>query len=236
MNIVSIMAHADDEMRCLGTMLKCKARSDRLHFVTVADGSVGFAHQPGISRQEAAAIRASEMGALSAAVGGQHTTLGERDGFLYDNEQLRARMIEVIRGTQADVIFTHYHDDYNNDHTVVGSLVRHCSMLAAYPREMGYGPPLARNPAIYMIEPHGIVTFPASVVVDISAFAEEKLRLLRTSHHSQETAMQKAHGRGFDKLVGTTDAYWGQKAGCGFAEVFVPMHGRGSIRPGPVLP
>jgi hypothetical protein len=48
--------------------------------------------------------------------------------------------------------------------------------------------------------------------------------------------MQKAHGRGFDKLVGTTDAYWGQKTGCGFAEVFAPMGGRGSIRPGAVLP
>lgn len=230
------MAHADDEMRCLGTMLKCRARGDRLHFVTVADGSIGFAHQPDISRADAAAIRAAEMDALGQAVGAAHITLGERDGFLYDSEELRARMIQTIRRTQADVIFTHYNDDYNNDHTVVSSLVRHCCMLAAYPREMSYGPPLARHPAIFMIEPHGIVTFPASVVVDISEFAAEKLRLLRTSHASQETAMQRAHGRGFDKLVGTTDAYWGQKAGCGFAEVFAPMHGRGSIPTRPVLP
>ena len=236
MNIVSIMAHADDEMRCLGTMLKCRARGDALQFVTVADGSVGFAHDPNISRADAAAIRAREMDALSAAVGGQHRTLGERDGFLYDTPDLRARLIRVIRETRADVIFTHYPDDYNSDHTVVSGLVRHCTMLAAYPREMGLGEPLLKHPAIFMIEPHGIVTFPASAAVDISAFAEEKLRLLRTSHHSQETAMQKAHGRGFDKLVGTTDAYWGQKAGCGFAEVFAPMQGRGSIRPGPVLP
>src|SRR6476660_6292531 len=99
MNIVSIMAHADDEMRCLGTMLKCRARGDNLHFVTVADGSVGFAHQPDLSRSEAAAIRAREMDALSAAVGGRHTTLGERDGFLYDTPMLRERMIETIRAT-----------------------------------------------------------------------------------------------------------------------------------------
>jgi LmbE family N-acetylglucosaminyl deacetylase len=236
MNIVSIMAHADDEMRCLGTMLKCRARGDSLHFVTVADGSVGFAHQPDLSRADAAAIRAREMDALGAAVGAQHTTLGERDGFLYDTPEVRARMIQTIRATRADVIFTHYPDDYNADHTVVSAMVRHCTMLASYPREMGLGVPLAKHPAIFMIEPHGIVTFPASVVVDISGFAEEKLRLLRTSHASQETAMQKAHGRGFDQLVGTTDAYWGQKAGCGFAEVFAPMHGRGSIRPGPLLP
>lgn len=236
MNIVSIMAHADDEMRCLGTMLKCRARGDKLAFVTVADGSVGFAHQPEISREEAAKIRASEMEKLAKAVDAPFITLGERDGFLYDNETLREKMIQVIRETNPDVIFTHFYDDYNNDHTVVGSMVRHCSMLASYPREMGFGKPLAKHPAIFMIEPHGLITFPASVVVDITQFAEEKLRLLKTSHHSQETGMQKAHGRGFDKLVSTTDAYWGQKTGCGFAEVFAPMAGRGSIRPGSILP
>lgn len=236
MNIVSIMAHADDEMRCLGSMLKCRARGDRLYFVTVADGSFGFAHLPSISRPDAAAIRRREMDVLCAAIEAQHITLGERDGFLYDTEDVRARLIRAIRQTRADVIFTHFHDDYNNDHTAVCTMVRHCAMLAAYPRELDYGPPLPRHPAIFMIEPHGLVTFPASVVVDISAQAEEKLRLLRTSHVSQETAMQQAHGRGFDRLAGTTDAYWGQKTGCGFAEVFAPMQGRGSIRPGVVLP
>ena len=30
MNVVSIMAHQDDEMHCLGTMLKARARGDRL--------------------------------------------------------------------------------------------------------------------------------------------------------------------------------------------------------------
>ena len=236
MNIVSLMAHADDEMRCLGTMLKCRARGDQLFFVTLADGSVGFAHDPEISRDDAARVRASEMDALSAAVGGRHITLGERDGYLYDTPEVRARLIRVIREIRADVIFTHYHEDYNADHTVVCAMVRHCAMLASYAREMGYGTPLPRHPAIYMIEPHGLITFPASVVVDITEVAAEKLRLLQSSHRSQESGMQRAHGRGFEKLVGTTDAYWGQKSGCGMAEVFVPMPGRGSIRSGAVLP
>jgi LmbE family N-acetylglucosaminyl deacetylase len=236
MKIVSIMAHADDEMRCLGTMLKCRARGDALAFVTVADGSVGFAHDPAISREAAAAVRAGEMRSLCKAIGAEFFTLGQRDGFLYDHEALREELIRTIRKAAPDVIFTHYHDDYNSDHTVVSSMVRHCCMLASYPREMNFGTPLQRHPAIYMIEPHGLITFPATVVVDISDFAEEKLRLLKASHHSQETGMQKAHGRGFDKLVGTSDAYWGQKTGCKFAEVFAPTAGRGSIRPGAVLP
>ena len=45
MNVVSIMAHQDDEMRCLGTMLKCRARGDRLWFITLTDGAKGFVQQ-----------------------------------------------------------------------------------------------------------------------------------------------------------------------------------------------
>jgi LmbE family N-acetylglucosaminyl deacetylase len=139
MKIVSIMAHADDEMRCLGTMLKCRARGDALAFVTVADGSVGFAHDPAISREAAAAVRAGEMRSLCKAIGAEFFTLGQRDGFLYDHEALREELIRTIRKAAPDVIFTHYHDDYNSDHTVVSSMVRHCCMLASYPREMNFG-------------------------------------------------------------------------------------------------
>ncbi len=37
MNVVSIMAHQDDEMRCLGAMLKCREWGDSLHFISLTD-------------------------------------------------------------------------------------------------------------------------------------------------------------------------------------------------------
>ncbi len=46
MNVVSVMAHQDDEMFCLGTMLKCTARGDALWFITLTDGSKGFTQRP----------------------------------------------------------------------------------------------------------------------------------------------------------------------------------------------
>jgi len=64
MNVVSIMAHQDDEMRCLGTMLKCRARGDQLHFITLTDGSGGFVGRSQLTRKEAAGIRHAEMTAL----------------------------------------------------------------------------------------------------------------------------------------------------------------------------
>src|SRR5258706_337979 len=130
MRVVSIMAHADDEMRCLGTLLKCRARGDQLSFVTLTDGSKGFVQQPSIARAEAAAIRAAEMGALAAALGAEYVNLGEPDEFLYDTPELRLRLIDVIRATQADVVFTHYHEDYNLDHVTTNILVRQAAMQA----------------------------------------------------------------------------------------------------------
>lgn len=235
MNVVSIMAHQDDEMRCLGTMLKCRARGDRLAFVTVTDGSKGFVQDPGISRERAATIRQDEMGALAGALDAEYINIGELDEFLYDTPEVRMKLIEAIRRTRADLIFTQYHDDYNLDHVTVTSLVRHCAMhssLPVLPTESG---PLEGHPAIFLCEPHGQFVFPATHFVDISEYESEKARLL-CFHRSQEEAMRLALGSGFADLCGRPDAYWGQQVGCAYAEAFTPMQARGAVKPYPVLP
>lgn len=67
MNIVSVMAHQDDELMCLGTMLKMQERGDKLHFICVTDGSGGMVQWPDMSRAEAAAIRDQEMRDLAGS-------------------------------------------------------------------------------------------------------------------------------------------------------------------------
>jgi LmbE family N-acetylglucosaminyl deacetylase len=235
MNVVSIMAHADDEMRCLGTMLKCRARRDRLFFITLTDGSKGFVQNPTISREEAARIRNAEMSALADQVGGVYLNLREPDEFLYDTPEVRMKLIEAIRKTGAELVFTHYHEDYNLDHTTVNSLVRHCVMQACLPVLPTESPRLPVSPAIFQCEPFGAFHFPASHYVDISDFYEEKVHLL-LNHTSQEASMQMAVGSGFEGLCTRLEAYRGEQAGCRFAECFLPMPGRGSLKPYPVLP
>jgi LmbE family N-acetylglucosaminyl deacetylase len=237
MNVVSIMAHADDEMRCLGAMLKCKARGDRLYFVTLTDGSKGFVQNPGIERQEAARIRQAELSALAAAAGGGvYINLGEADEFLYDTLEVRMKLIEAIRQTGAQLIFTHYREDYNLDHTTVNRLVRHCAMQAVLPVLPTPSPMLKEHPAIFMCEPYGAFQFPATHYVDISAYHAEKVRLLEY-HVSQVEAMQSAGlGSGMEELCARVEGYRGEQAGCQWAECFTPMQGRGSIKPYAVLP
>jgi LmbE family N-acetylglucosaminyl deacetylase len=235
MNVVSIMAHPDDEMRCLGTMLKCQARGDALWFISITDGSKGFVQQPDLPREQAAAIRHAEMSALAAAAGGQALLLGEPDEFLYDTSEVRLKLIEAIRHTRADLVFTHYPEDYNLDHTSVSSLVRHCAMQACLPVLPTASAPLARMPAIFMVEPHGTFSFPASHYVDISQVFERKAELLLL-HRSQEEALQAALHCGLREMCARLDSYRGSLVGCDYAEGFVPMPTRGALKPYHTLP
>ena len=235
MNVVSIMAHQDDEMRCLGTMLKCRPRGDKLTFVTLTDGSKGFVQQPTISREEAARIRQAEMGALAAATSAEYLNLGEPDEFLYDTPEVRMKLIEAIRHSGAELIFTHYHEDYNLDHITVSSLVRHCAMQSCLPVLPTASSPLAQHPAVFLVEPHGPFHFPASHYVDISAYHQGKVELL-LHHASQEEAMRRSGGSGLEELCARLEAYRGEQVGCRYAECFVPMPARGAVKPYTVLP
>jgi LmbE family N-acetylglucosaminyl deacetylase len=237
MNVVSLMAHQDDEMFCLGTMLKCRPRGDRLFFITVTDGSKGFVQNPTITRAEAARIRHAEMSALADAAGARFINLGEPDEFLYDTPAMRVGIIEAIRQTGADIIFTHFEQDYNLDHTTVSALVRHCAMQACLPVIPTETAPLSYPPAIFLVEPAGPFAFTPSHFVDIGDYQSEKVKLLQ-HHASQNVAMSQAAGvqSGLEQLVARVASFRGWQAGCDYAEAFVPMQARGAMKPSALLP
>lgn len=235
MHVVSIMAHADDEMRCLGTMLKCAARGDSLAFVTVTDGSHGYIQDPTLPRAEVAAIRKAEMDAVAAAAGGSHVCLGEEDEFLYDTLDVRMRLIEAIRASKAELIFTHFGEDYNLDHVTVSALIRHCAMQSCLPVLPTTSPPLPAHPAVFLIDPHGPFAFTPSHYVDITEQQARKAELLAL-HASQEEAMRLALGYGLGEMSARISAFRGEQASCAYAEAFVPMAARGAVKPYPVLP
>jgi LmbE family N-acetylglucosaminyl deacetylase len=237
MNVVSIMAHQDDEMRCLGTMLKCRKRGDKLAFVTLTDGSGGFVHQPDIARADAARIRHDEMSAVAKATEAEFINLADLDEFLYDTPDVRKRLIEAIRRTRADVVFTHFHDDYNLDHTITHQLVKQAGLHSHLPMIKTDSPPLKQHPAVFCVEPHGPFGFAPTHFVDVAKFEDEKVRLLNL-HKSQNAAFEVFSGEAspLEKICRRHDAYWGEQSGCEFAEAFVPMAARGAIKPYALLP
>lgn len=235
MNVVSVMAHQDDELMCLGTMLKMRARGDKLHFICVTDGSGGMAQAPDMPRAEAAAIRDREMRALAKKAGATYQALDEEDEFLYDTPEVRRRLINAIRACRADVVFTHFDPDYNQDHITVNRLVRHCCLHCPLPMIKTEAVPLKTTPAVFLIEPSGGFEFQPSHYVDITAQIETK-RALARCHKSQDAAFHAALKKGLDDWICETSLYRGSQAGVPHAEGFRPMFSRGLIKPKPILP
>jgi LmbE family N-acetylglucosaminyl deacetylase len=235
MNVVSVMAHQDDELMCLGTMLKMQERGDALHFVCVTDGCGGMIQSPDMSRAEAAAIRDKEMRDLANHVGAGYICLGERDEYLYDTPQVRDRLIDALRACQADVVLTHFSPDYNVDHMTVNPLVRQCAMQAPFPMIETEHPPLQSPPAVFLIEPSGGFEFEPTHYVDITAHVERK-RVLARCHRSQDDAFRAGLGKGLDDWILEVSRARGAQVGVEHAEAFRPMLSRGLVKPYSVLP
>lgn len=237
MNVVSVMAHQDDELMCLGTMLKMKARGDNLHFICLTGGEMGMVHQPEIELEEASEYRRKEMEALTAAAGGSYQCLGYEDEFLFDSKEVRIALINALRKTKAEVIFTHYPVDYNLDHMSVNRLVRQCAMQMAFPMIHTETPPVDCFPAVFLVEPADGFEFEPSHWVNIDEVVNEKMRLSKF-HQSQDEAFKAAFGKayGIEAWSGKISAFRGRQCGCGHAEAFVPMRARGFVKGYSVLP
>jgi len=235
LNVISIMAHQDDEMFCMGTMLRCQARGDRLFFITLTDGSKGFVQKPDIAPSDAARIRHAEMSALAHALDAEYINLAEPDEFLMDTPSVRLKLIEAIRAVGADLIFTHFSEDYNLDHIATNLLVRQCAMHSCLPVLPTRSQPLQNHPAVFLIEPHGPIPFTPSYYVDISSVHAKKAELVG-HHRSQEEAIRQIGGTGLADYIAKVSMFRGCQSGCAHAEGFVPMPARGALKPYPVLP
>jgi LmbE family N-acetylglucosaminyl deacetylase len=237
MNIAAIMAHQDDELMCLGTMLRMKKEGHNLAYICLTDGAAGMAHMPDMPLEEAAKIREIEMNNLAADAGAEYICLNRPDEYLYDTADVRLELIEAIRFVKADVIFTHNTVDYNVDHMTTCLLVRQCAMQAALPIQKTKSAALAAAPAVFMTEPSGGFEFEPSHWVDITEVMEEKMRLAKY-HKSQDEAFIAAfgEGKGIDNWIAETSKKRGEQCAVAYAEAFLPMRARGLVKAYSILP
>ena len=235
MNVASVMAHQDDELMCLGTMLKMRDLGAKLHFICVTDGSCGMVQAPEMSRADAAAIRDREMRSLASQLDASYQCLGEPDEFLYDTREVRIALIQAIRACRAEVVFTHSDPDYNLDHMTVNALVRQCAMQAPFPMIRTESAPLPTSPAVFLVEPGVGFGFEPTHYVDISANIGEK-RSLALCHVSQDEAFRAGLGKGLGDWMCEASAQRGAQVGVPHAEGFRPMMSRGLIKARAILP
>jgi LmbE family N-acetylglucosaminyl deacetylase len=222
MNVTFVGAHQDDEMFCLGTLILCARRGDRLSLICTTNGDKGMSDDASIPHEEAARIRAAEMQRLADALPASYVCLELPDEALYDDWPTRLALIDALRAAQPDLVFTHFTADYNLDHTITSQLVFQTAMLAPIASIVTDHPPLAKSPAIFYVDPGPGYGFEATHFVAIPADVAEDMHRLMGFHASQQAVARRSSGRDYRDMIRERLTATGQRVGVPFAESFRP--------------
>jgi len=105
--ILAVSAHPDDiEFACGGTMFKFKEKGYDIYLVVATNGENGFKidYKP---RKERVKIRHKEQSRAAKILGVKKVFfLNYRDGYLTYNDQLRAKLVKIIKEVKPEIIFT----------------------------------------------------------------------------------------------------------------------------------
>jgi LmbE family N-acetylglucosaminyl deacetylase len=222
MNIVHVAAHQDDEAHTLGTLLKYRKQGGhRISLICTTNGDKGMSFSPEIPLGKAAEIRDREMTDVAAALGARYICLGASDEFLYDTELMRMRLINALRECEADLIFTHWPNDYNLDHNTTSTLVFQCSMNSIISSMQSAHAALKVTPKVFYWDVGDGFGFEGTHFVALDEeTVREKARIIRL-HKSQMEVMRKI-GPDFADMAVDRARITGERVGVAYAEAFRP--------------
>lgn len=152
MNVTCVFAHQDDEMRCLGTLLRLYEQGHRVSFVCVTNGDKGLAFDAACS-ESAAAVREREMRAVAGHFDADYVCLGREDGFLAEDAELRRDLLAALRRLSSELVLTHWTSDYNDDHVVTAKAVTDAALFVNLASFEPSVPTLSHAPRIYYTHP-----------------------------------------------------------------------------------
>ncbi len=216
--VLVISCHPDDmEIACAGTLLKCKARGDRVVVCHLSSGNLGHEIIP---PDELIKIRAKEAERSCDLAGFEiiHSKFDDLD--IYDNNKdARDKVVDVIKSVDPDFIITHAPNDYMPDHTAVSRLVFDASFTATLPNYKTNVEGRARLVPIYYMDTLAGVNFNPTEYVDVSEHIDQKLEMLNC-HESQIVWMRDHDNIDFPDMVKTCCRYRGFQCGVDYAEGF----------------
>ena len=199
-----IAAHPDDaEFTCGATLAKWSRAGTVVHHLVLTDGSKGT-WDAQVDTNELIRRRQREQRAAAAALGatGEVVFLGEVDGELGTDHELRGRVAEVLRRLRPAVVLGHApwkRYRLHPDHAAAGRLCIDGIVAARDPffhREL-----LARG-----LEPHrpdALLLFEADVVNHVESVDEADLRAKTDALEAHESQLETTH---FHRVAGAQDA------------------------------
>lgn len=222
MRYVCVFAHQDDEMRCLGTLLRLREQGHVVAFIVVTAGDKGLPFADRADQHRAATVREAEMRKVAAAFDAAYVCLGREDGFVYDDARLRRDMIAALRSVRPDVVFTHWTTEYNDDHQVTAKAVTDAALFTNLASFEPQAPEIEDVPRIWYVDPGPGYGFEATHFVELADHhAHRKADLIRL-HASQMDVMRQLRGHDYADEMADADRLTGARLMTTYAEGFRP--------------
>ena len=159
----------------------------------------------------------------AAVIGAQLIWLNFDDEFLMDSVETRHAFIEAFRIAQPDVVFCHWREDYNPDHSISGMLVDECVSMASIPNIKTASKPAGKIPHVYFMDTPAGVNFSPELYVDITRTFATKGKMVGC-HVSQGQWMKDLFGYDLEAFLEVPARFRGLQAGCPMAEAFRPSY------------
>lgn len=218
MRIMAFGAHPDDiEFLCSGTLAKYSSAGHEVAIAISTNGEVG---SPVLDKLEIAAIRKKEARESAGIIGAEFYWIGYPDEFLFNNEPVRLKYIDVVRQFRPDVIIcTDKDNDYHPDHTTTGQIIWDTHVMYSVPNIRTEHPPLEKIPVIIFMDTAAAVNFQPEFYIDITDYWEVKKKMI-SCHKSQEEWMIDQYGVSCVEFGRIQSKLRGFQAGCSYAECF----------------
>ncbi len=229
---LSINAHPDDaEAWNAGTLKLLKDKGYSIVIATTTGGDLGGCNT---TLEETARIRSEEAKNAAAVLDAEYYSLGGIDGFLFDDKEMRLKVISLIRRVNAGIVFTHLPTDYHSDHRTTAQIVQAAAMISSLNTVPVKEKPVEITPLLYYSSPLtlsdslGSTIPPPHFFVDVTSVIDVKREMLGC-HRSQIELMRHMFkmedffgyvlegNRNYGKMAGVdyAEAYW-QHLGGGF--------------------
>ena len=208
-SIVGFAAHPDDlEFTCTGTLSKMKKSGYEINYVVVTNGENGFKADSKFGPKERIEIRIREQLEVARKLGVNEVVFLEySDGFLTYTEELRGKLVGIIKKYQPEIIFSF--DPANRNYDNLNLFHRDHRVLAEAVFDACFA---AKNKLMYPGKPHqiGKIYFYGSnqpnYFEDITSTINYKLELL-ACHQSQFPDFMKVADYIKNTLSKETDKY-----------------------------
>lgn len=213
LDVLVVAPHPDDaELGLAGTILSMIAEGNRVGILELTSG-------------EPTPLGSLEIRKKETDLATERLGIHWRGNLNLPNRSLEAtldnrrRLAEVFRQLRPRLIFAPYWEDAHPDHTSATKLVEEARFWSKLSKSDMAGTPFHPARILYYFSVHLRIVERPSVLVDISAYTEQK-RLILESFNSQLVANQPPGEPGVIDRVLDRNRYWGIMAGVTSAEPF----------------